>query len=83
MKESPTLTTQAARWGNSLGVRIPKAMADQLGVREGVRLEIRLEAGQIILSRPACTLEEMTQAITEENRHGETTTGPAMGQEVW
>lgn len=39
----------AAKWGNSLGVRIPREIAQRVGMREGSRLEITEENGRIIL----------------------------------
>ena len=31
-------------WGNSLGLRIPKAYASELGVRAGSEMEVNVEA---------------------------------------
>ena len=33
---------QVAKWGNSLAVRIPAAVAKALGLREGAEVEIRI-----------------------------------------
>ncbi|MGE3246708.1 MAG: AbrB/MazE/SpoVT family DNA-binding domain-containing protein, partial [Beijerinckiaceae bacterium] len=32
---------QIAKWGNSLAIRIPKRLADELGLKEGDAVEIR------------------------------------------
>lgn len=32
---------QVARWGNSLAVRLPKALVDRLGLKEGDDVEVR------------------------------------------
>ncbi len=48
-------------WGNSLGLRIPKAYATELGVHPGSEMEVNLEAGTLLaktrrrhrLERPA------------------------------
>ena len=32
---------QVAKWGNSLGVRLPMALVHQLGISEGDELEVR------------------------------------------
>ncbi|MGA0309007.1 MAG: AbrB/MazE/SpoVT family DNA-binding domain-containing protein [Vulcanococcus sp.] len=34
-------------WGNSLGLRIPKAYASELGVRAGSEMEVNVEAGAL------------------------------------
>jgi len=31
---------QVSKWGNSLAVRLPKALVDQLGLKEGDELEV-------------------------------------------
>lgn len=43
---------QVAKWGNSLAIRIPKAVAEELGLEEGDDVEIRTSnAGGIDISR--------------------------------
>lgn len=37
------------KWGNSLGVRIPKAMADELALSDGADVELVLSNGTIAL----------------------------------
>ena len=37
------------KWGNSLGVRIPKAMADELALADGADVELILSHGEIAL----------------------------------
>lgn len=39
------------RWGNSLGIRIPKNIIDLLGIKEGDALEIALDEKKIILTK--------------------------------
>jgi antitoxin MazE len=33
-------TMQVSKWGNSLAVRLPKALVDQLGLKEGDELNV-------------------------------------------
>ncbi len=43
---------QVTKWGNSLAVRLPKAIVDELGLSAGDNLELRVEApGQIAVRR--------------------------------
>jgi len=75
---------QLAKWGNSLAVRIPKAVAEQAMMQEGDSIVIEALEG-IIELRPAeriPTLEELVAQITPENRHKETDWGPDRGTEV-
>ena len=79
------MQTQVGKWGNSLAVRIPKTYAKDLGLKEGMDLEVSLNHGKLVL-RPVgkeYTLEELVARITPENVHEETDWGPPLGREVW
>jgi antitoxin MazE len=71
-------------WGNSLGLRIPKAYATELGVHPGSEMEVNLEAGTL-LARPAAAIDlnALLAEITAENQHGECDWGAASGVEPW
>ena len=71
-------------WGNSLGLRIPKAYATELGVGSGSEMELKVEAGAL-LARPAeaIQLEALLAEITAENQHSTIDWGEASGAEVW
>jgi antitoxin MazE len=63
------------RWGKSLAVRIPKAVAEQSRLQKGDAVSIKILNGRVEL-RPAeriPTLEELVAEITPENRHGKPT----------
>lgn len=79
------MPTQLAKWGNSLGLRIPKAIADEAQVREGDAVELTVENNAIVVrpARPQYSLEELVERITPRNRHGETRWGPPAGNESW
>jgi len=76
---------QLVKWGNSQGVRIPKAILEQCNLREGEELEILVEDGRIWLqpSNRRPTLEALVEKITPENRHGEQDWGKPVGNELW
>jgi antitoxin MazE len=72
------------KWGNSLAVRIPKAIAEQARIQEGDPIMIQALKGRVEL-RPLDkipTLEELVARISQENRHGETDWGPDVGKEI-
>jgi len=71
------------KWGNSLGIRIPKMFAVALNIREGEELDVRLDQNTIVLSSPNASLDVLLQRITNENLHDETDTGMRTGREVW
>jgi antitoxin MazE len=76
---------QVVKWGNSLAVRIPKAVAEQARLQEGDAISIKVLDGHVELrsAKSIPTLEELVAQITPENRHEETDWGPAVGKEIW
>lgn len=79
------MRSKAQKWGNSLAVRIPKAVADQAGVREEDEFDIEVVARVIRLKprRAAPALDELLRAITPDNLHDEADFGHAVGREAW
>jgi antitoxin MazE len=78
-------TTQIARWGNSLGLRLPKAVALEAQVDEGDTVHVSVKNGAIVIrpSRPRYSLEQLVARITPRNRHSESDWGPPAGNEAW
>ncbi|MHB8405678.1 MAG: AbrB/MazE/SpoVT family DNA-binding domain-containing protein [Gammaproteobacteria bacterium] len=76
------------KWGNSLAVRIPATVAQEIGVKKGSTVE--LAAGEDSLffrvvrkHRPAeVTLDDLLARVTPDNRHALVDIGPAVGREV-
>ncbi len=71
-------------WGNSLAIRIPKAIAGEAQLREGDAIDLCTVAPgkvQIRLLPAIPTLEELVSKITPANRHGETSSGRSVGRE--
>ena len=78
------MNARLSRWGNSIGLRLPKAFLVQAGLKEGDEVEIAL-AGGVITLRPVVSeygLAELAEQITPENRHDETDWGRPVGHEV-
>lgn len=78
--------TKIQRWGNSLGLRIPKAFAITAGLASDSLVDVALVEGKLVvtpLSPAYLTLNQLLAGVTEENRHGEYASGPVLGQEVW
>jgi len=78
------MQVQVARWGNSLGVRIPKQVAERVGLCEGSRVEIEAEADRIIITRPRprYRLAELLQGMTPEAMREAFDWGPDRGREI-
>ncbi len=62
------MQAQVARWGNSLGVRIPKDIAVRVGLIEGGKVEIEAVGGQVVISlaRPRYQLGDLLTGMTPE-----------------
>jgi antitoxin MazE len=79
-------TTQLAKWGNSLALRIPKSLADGAELKEGdpVRVSI-VSGGSLVIKRARrrYSLRRLVARINARNRHEESDWGPAVGKEIW
>jgi antitoxin MazE len=79
------MRTKIQKWGNSLGLRIPKALAEQISVEEGASVEITVSRGGLLI-RPAgkrYSLKDLLEGVNPSNRHDEVSTGERVGREVW
>jgi antitoxin MazE len=80
------MLTKVQKWGNSLALRIPKTFAHDAQLENDSMVEMSLVDGQIIIkpvTQRRWTLEELLAGVTKDNRHAETDTGAAVGNEVW
>jgi antitoxin MazE len=79
------MLVQIAKWGNSLAVRIPAAHAKELGLAVNTKAELSVQNGKLVLTPldevPSFDLDALVAQITDENRHAEIETGPAVGEE--
>jgi len=80
------MLTKVQKWGNSLGLRIPRSFAVEARVEPGVVVDISLERGGLMVRRPPIKkylLRELIQGITKGNLHGEVMSGGPLGREDW
>lgn len=79
------MRTHVQRWGNSLALRIPGALAAETDLQEGAEVEVAARRGKLVVARstPRFKLADLLAGITEENIHGEVSTGEPSGKEVW
>lgn len=57
--------TKICRWGNSLGLRLPKETAANAGLLAGARVTVRLLDNGSIIVTPLVTAVAVTEAVTE------------------
>ena len=80
------MRTRIKKWGNSLGLRIPKTFADEINLKEDSSIEMIMQEGTLLITPVAerpWTMEELLAGVTDENRPREWETGPAEGVETW
>ncbi len=79
------MTTKLQKWGNSLGVRIPKEVLKKAKFKDGKLVTIKNIGDSVIISPSTKqeTLDDLLSKITPQNRHEETYWGPPVGNEVW
>ena len=80
------MTAAIAKWGNSLAVRIPQAIAEQAQIQAGSEINIDIIDGKIVLTPPhrrkKYTLDELLDSMTSEHLHPVISTGVSVGNEA-
>jgi antitoxin MazE len=63
-------TSKVARWGNSLGVRIPQEAADELHLKSGESVKVQVKNGVLTIRkakvRKKWTEAELLQGVTPD-----------------
>ena len=79
------MTTTIQKWGNSLALRIPSAMARQIRMAEGDSVQLSVDADSLTVrpARPRYRLADLVRRVTPRNQPGETDWGKPAGREVW
>jgi antitoxin MazE len=84
--QEATMVANVQKWGNSLAVRIPRPFATDVGIEEGTSVDVTIENGGIVIRKARgekLSLDALLAGVTAKNRHAETDTGPAVGNEAW
>ena len=80
------MKTSVKKWGNSAAVRIPAAVLEATHVRIDEEVDIREEAGRIVIEpvrEKKFELNDLLKEITKDNIHQEIDFGSPEGREVW
>ncbi len=79
------MRSQLVKWGNSIAIRVPKAVLKQSGMQEGDTVEFGAKRGSILAKavKAEPTLDDLVARITPGNKHEAVDWGPARGREVW
>ena len=78
------MSAKIQKWGNSLGVRIPKALIKEAKLDENSEVEIQHKNGNIIIMpiQKKYLLSDLLKKITKTNLHEEDEF-VSEGSEVW
>ncbi|WP_375331808.1 AbrB/MazE/SpoVT family DNA-binding domain-containing protein [Candidatus Tisiphia endosymbiont of Temnostethus pusillus] len=78
------MQTQIQKWGNSLGIRIPKHLADKLHFQQGTFVNLTIADNYLIISTETPELDILLDNITDSNCHHEMLNDDiAVGNESW
>ena len=73
------------KWGNSLALRIPAAIAGQLDVADGMVVELSVRDGELVIRpqrQPVLSLDALLKNCKPSQLHGETDFGSDVGREA-
>jgi antitoxin MazE len=77
---------KVARWGNSLGLRIPREAVDRLNLKDGADVSLEIGPNSVIIRptrlRKKWTEAELLKGVTPEMIKGEIDWGGPVGKEV-
>lgn len=80
------MRAKVQKWGNSLAIRIPRAFAEELGVRQDSKVDLLLKHEELVVKPVHAvkySLSALLAKVRDENIHGEVATGEPVGREVW
>ena len=75
-------TTQVRRWGNSLAIRVPKRVAQDLGLSEGSLVEISSN-GRTATIKPEANRPLSLEELVKGNTPEKVDWGSRVGNEIW
>ncbi len=80
------MITRIRKWGNSLGLRIPKHLADDADVTEGTSVDLQVKNGSLVVTpvqEVGYVLEDLLANVKPSNLHEEVDIGRPAGREAW
>ena len=80
------MQTRVQKWGNSLGVRIPRGLAEEVGLGAGTEVSLTAKDGELVVKPALPTrliLSDLLSGVSESNIHSFVDTGSAVGAEIF
>jgi len=78
--------TKIQKWGNSLGVRLPKVVTDAQSLKAGSMVKVSSDAQKIvieIIKTHSPRIQDLVANITDDNKHETVDWGMPQGKEIW
>jgi antitoxin MazE len=74
---------QISKWGNSLGLRLPRALAKQIGISEGGQVNIWADGSRLVVEAapPKYVLEDLLVNMSPQNMSDAFSWGADEGRE--
>jgi antitoxin MazE len=80
------MNAKIQKWGNSLALRIPKALARDAQLENGSIVNLAVREGKVVIEparKAKYRLDELLKGVSKKNIHASVETGPAVGREAW
>ncbi|GBC95885.1 Antitoxin MazE [bacterium HR16] len=80
------METHVKKWGNSLALRIPRPLAEEVGLEENSLVRVMIKEGKLVIvpiARVRYALDALLAEVTPQNLNSEVDTGAAVGGEAW
>ena len=80
------METSIQKWGNSLGVRLPKQLAKKQSLKAGTKVlvtETKTGVAIEVIEGGRASLADLVKHISPKNLHSETEWDVSVGKEVW
>ena len=78
------MQVQISKWGNSLGLRLPRSLARQAGIADGRKVNVTADGSRLIIEAapPAFRLEDLLVNMTPEKMSAAFDWGADIGRET-
>ncbi|MEW6368201.1 MAG: AbrB/MazE/SpoVT family DNA-binding domain-containing protein [Acidobacteriota bacterium] len=79
------MTARVQKWGNSLALRLPKALVDEFRLERGSAVELRVLDGKLVIEThrpPQYRLDDLLKVVSKRNIHAEVKSGRPVGREA-
>ncbi|MDR0992598.1 MAG: AbrB/MazE/SpoVT family DNA-binding domain-containing protein [Ruminococcus sp.] len=78
------MQTRVAKWGNSQGIRLTKALLDALNLKTNDRVSVSIVNNSLVVTpEPEHDINWYLEGYDAENRPNDCDWGEPMGREIW